>query len=242
MMKKLQKLGIGLTILASLNLLVAGKVVADQQQVSMAVNSGLLGLHNIDPLTFNRTIVQPSTPAQTSVVLDPSSNDYNKKIAVIDQAVGDTFRVDVSLQNPEDDTNPTSPSVLPYTDFSMLTFTQNNTDSVDSGANNAPAGPNNVTALLDYKPTSGDYTDVVTNPDSINAANFTAFPIDSGDPDPADSGSESLPVTIMERTSVGTLPNIGTYSVGMVLRANLPIGTQAGNYQSQLTFTFTQHP
>lgn len=236
--KKIKKLVIPLVILTSLNLLIVVKAFADQT-VNLSISQGFLFLPAIEPLNFNRTVLVPNAPKEISLALNPANPDPVGKITVVDQEVGDPFTLDVTLQNLVDNSGAASPNILRYDNFKILTFTQNQTESVDNSSYNNPPGSNNITAPLDYKPPSSNYIDVVNNPDQVDSANFTVFPLDLSDPDPNDAGSESRPVTIMQRLIPGVFPNIGTYSTGMVLRATLPPGTPGGNYHGQLTVTLT---
>lgn len=234
-MKKNQKtlrFLIVITSLLGLNLLILGKAFAQSQTASLSVQPGSLTLAVPSSITFSRALLQPGNPTILTAVENP--NNQLQTVQVADPWSGNQFHLNVSLQNLTNSAG----DVIPYTDFGVVTLHANtSSENVDENNTN-PAGTNNVDSVcpaLGPCPLSYYYDATTSNPVNFPDSNFVSFPLDTTDSDATDAGSVSLPITLMQRTTV--TPSAGFYSVGMALRANIPPNPTSGNYTGELVFS-----
>lgn len=199
--------------------------------------------------TFHVSDISEYDVGKTLIATTPHNSGY-EHLKVVSVQKTDTITVERGAEDTlgfmgsytVDDGFIVMPDIVGYDQLKILTFTENPSESVDIGTSNNPIATNNVTAPLDYKEAAGlPQSEIIANPDAIADVHFTSFPISSADGNHHDAGSESEPITLIQR-HVAIPDSIGTYAVGMVLRITLPPETKYGNYISQLTFTKNPYP
>lgn len=219
-----------LTMIFGLNLVALGIVEAQSmadQTGQLTISSGSLDFSVPASINFGRKIIAPTdedilNSLDGVVTTDPNTTSAADTIRVIDNQNGNTFKVDISVENLQS----SSIQTISYHNIGILTVADSTSDTVDATYNN-PSGTNNVVALVDYNQpyqTTSEIPDTVGPSDAFNY--FTG------------SGAQSDFITLLQRTVPGNAPAIGVYSVAPIFRVKIPSGTNPTTFTSNITFSF----